>query len=347
MVEVKTLKICLAASGGGHVRQLLDTNPAWKDCDHFFVTEETALGKSVAADHRTHFVAHVAWGQARLGTPFRMIANGLANCWQALKIVLRERPDVVVTTGAGSMAFMALWARLSGANIVLIDSYARFDGPSLFARLAGPLAHVRIAQSAGCAAKWPGALLFDPFRMIEGERPAKDDLLFATAGATLPFPRLTAWVESARDHGLLPAHTIIQVGEAARHPSGLEAYDTLPFPKVLEILDRANVVVCHGGTGSLITALRAGCHVIAIPRRFSLGEHYDDHQFEIAQAFARRGLVQLPETEDQFLEALRNVAGREPVMATTDPAQLCEWLHRWLAELAMQDGRRQTANGRN
>src|SRR3546814_21031373 len=65
-------KICLAGSGGGHVRQLLDLEPAWRGHDAFFVTEDTALGESLAEHYRCLFVPHVAMGQARLGAPFRM-----------------------------------------------------------------------------------------------------------------------------------------------------------------------------------------------------------------------------------------------------------------------------------
>src|SRR3546814_13248667 len=67
--------------------------------------------------------------------------------------------------------------------------------------------------------------------------------------------------------------------------------DTLPFAKVQKLLHDADIVVCHGGTGSLITALRAGCRVIAMPRLSERGEHYDNHQSEITEAFVARGLI--------------------------------------------------------
>src|SRR6516165_6935795 len=54
------LRLCLAGSGGGHVRQILDLEPAWSGHDYFFLTEDTALGKSLALQHRTHFVPHFA-----------------------------------------------------------------------------------------------------------------------------------------------------------------------------------------------------------------------------------------------------------------------------------------------
>ena len=52
--------------------------------------------------------------------------------------------------------------------------------------------------------------------------------------------------------------------------------------------------------GSLVTALSAGCHVIAMPRSFTLGEHYDDHQEEITTAFADRGLIAVAHGPDDL-----------------------------------------------
>jgi UDP-N-acetylglucosamine--N-acetylmuramyl-(pentapeptide) pyrophosphoryl-undecaprenol N-acetylglucosamine transferase len=324
--HVRSLKLCLAASGGGHVRQLLDLQPVWAREDAFFITEPTALGHSISADHSTHFVAHVAWGQTRLGAPLRMIAGGIKNAWSSLRIIWRERPDVVITTGAGSMAFAALWARLFGARIILIDSFARFDAPSLFARLVGPIAHKRIAQSPASASKWPGSILFDPFRFLDSPRPPKRDLLFATVGATLPFDRLVEMVASAASAGLTPSELVMQVGEGGVQPTGIDCHETLPFGEVQALLQSANIVICHGGTGSIITALKAGCHVIVVPREFARGEHYDDHQLEIAETFADRGCIQVARDDDGLRRALAGIPDRTPVMATTDPAALIDWL---------------------
>ena len=63
----RKLRVCLAASGGGHVRQLLDLEPAWSRHDYFFVSEDTALSRSIADKHPMRYVPHVALGQARLG----------------------------------------------------------------------------------------------------------------------------------------------------------------------------------------------------------------------------------------------------------------------------------------
>lgn len=115
---------------------------------------------------------------------------------------------------------------------------------------------------------------------------------------------------------------IAQVGENGRVVDGFETHETLPFDQVKAILHDADIVVCHGGTGSLVTALQAGCKTIAVPRRFERGEHYDDHQLEITSAFKARGMILTAETQDEFDSALAQWREKRPVVATRDPAEM-------------------------
>jgi UDP-N-acetylglucosamine transferase subunit ALG13 len=328
----RRLKVCLAASGGGHVRQLLDLEGAWGPYDAFFVSEDTGLSRSLRERRPTFFVEHVALGQGRLGAPLRMIAAGIRNAVQSARIVMRERPDVVVSTGAGSVFFTLLWARLLGARVVVIESFARFRNMSAFARLAGPLAHAKVLQSAALSDRWPGTPVFDPMRPLDGPRPPKEPLLFATVGATLPFDRLVESVEALKRGGAIGERVVVQTGVGGLRPDGLECHETLPFEEMLAMLRRADIVVCHGGTGSLITALREGCHVIAMPRLFDRGEHYDDHQAEITEAFAERGLIQVANSVEELAGAVTAARSRAPVMATSDPSGLTDHLSQLLAQ---------------
>lgn len=339
-IQTGRLKVCLAGSGGGHVRQLLDLEPAWSKHDCFFVTEDTALGRSIAENHRTHFVAHVALGQARLGAPARMVRAALLNFLQSARIMLKERPQVVVSTGAGAVFFAVVWGRLIGAKIVVIESFARFQRPSMFTRLAAPLAHQKVVQSAALQAFIPDAAVFDPMQVLEGERPRKEALLFATVGATLPFDRLVDMVGELKTRGDITERVVIQTGVGGTvAPAGVELVETLPFEKMQHYLRAADIVVCHGGTGSLITALREGCRVIAVPRLFEKGEHYDNHQAEIAKAFAARGLIEVANSTDELSSALKKVRARAPVLATSNPVGLIGHLDLLLSQWARERGR--------
>lgn len=316
------MKICLAASGGGHMRQLLDLEPFWRGRDYVFVTEPTAMGQSVAQHQPTEFVPHVALGQAKLGHPLVMLRSAFANFVASWRIVAKHRPDLFISTGAGSMFFTGVFARLRGAKVIVIDSFARFDKPSAFARIAGPFADWRIAQSPAAAAAWDNAECHDPLVMLDGPAPAKEHLLFATVGATLPYERLLDYVADAKRKGLITERVVVQTGQGAAQIDGAECVETLDFAAMKDMLAKADIVVCHGGTGSIITALQAGCRTIAIPRLFERGEHYDNHQLEITEAFEQRGLLFVARTREEFAAALIKARAAEPRLATTDPQGL-------------------------
>lgn len=330
-VRLNPLKVCLAGSGGGHLRQLLDLEPVWSKHDYFFLTEDTALGRSVAQSHPSHFVTHVALGQARLGNPVHMLRAAVKNSIQSAEIILRERPDVLISTGAGAMYFSLLWARLVGCKVIVIDSFARFDHPSAFAKMAARLAHSVVVQSAALRKDLPQAEVFDPLEILHTPAPDKEPLLFATVGATLPFKRLVSMIVELKARGEIPERVILQTGVGGPQPDGIDTVETLSFDEIQSILKRADFVVCHGGTGSLITALREGCRVVAVPRLFELGEHYDNHQEEISRAFAQRGLVEVARSTEDFSVALRALRVRAPVLATTNPRELIKHLEGLLA----------------
>lgn len=70
-------------------------------------------------------------------------------------IAIRERPDVVITTGAGVVVFLCVFAKLLGAKLIFIESMAKIEKPTLTARFLYPFANLFIVQ-------WPGLLRFFP-----------------------------------------------------------------------------------------------------------------------------------------------------------------------------------------
>jgi UDP-N-acetylglucosamine transferase subunit ALG13 len=185
-------------------------------------------------------------------------------------------------------------------------------------------------QSPALASVWPHAKVFDPLRILDSPRPKKDAILFATVGATLPFERLVRSVAELNAAGDIPEAVVIQTGEGGSRPPNAQVVETLPFDEVQALLVRADIVICHGGTGSLITALRQGCRTIAMPRLFELGEHYDNHQAEITEAFAARGLIHVAHSVEELRQALQSARRTEPPCATTDPAALIAHLQQVL-----------------
>jgi UDP-N-acetylglucosamine transferase subunit ALG13 len=321
-------RLCLAGSGGGHAHQLLGLERAWIGRDHFFITEDTALGRSIAAHHRTHFVAHFGLGQLRQGAWFRFLAGATANFFKSALIVIRERPDFLVTTGAGPMFFPLVWARFMGAKIIVVESLARFKAPSAFGRGAAPLAHLKIVQSERLGAIWPDAVVFDPLRIAPVPETAKRPFVFVTVGATLPFDRLIELVTNLKRKGVIAEDVLMQVGAGGLRPDGVPSVESLSYDEIRDLLGQADIVICHGGTGSIISALRHGCRVVAVPRSAEAHEVYDNHQTEIIEAFTARGLIHGANSEETLIAALERARAAPSIAAQADTGPLTDYLER-------------------
>ena len=114
--------------------------------------------------------------------------------------------------------------------------------------------------------------------------------LFVTLG-THPksFERLVKALDALMGEGKIKAKVFAQIGSTAKtyRPKNFE-FRELITPKELESrVKAADLVISHGGAGSIITALRQGKKLIVVPRRKKFDEHTDDHQIELCEALAR------------------------------------------------------------
>lgn len=141
----KPKRILAIASGGGHWVQLLRMRPAWDGCVPIYVTTQKGYREQVFADAR----------ESHQPTPrFYTVLD--ANRWQKVRLVrqllqitwilLRERPDFVISTGAAPGFFALKIARRLGARTIWIDSIANAEQLSLSGRKAGPTADLWLTQ---------------------------------------------------------------------------------------------------------------------------------------------------------------------------------------------------------
>lgn len=141
-------RILAVASAGGHWIQLARLSEAFVDCDTLYVT--TIAGQAAPSGNR--HVASVADGSR--SEPWRLLVTGL----QLATIILRFRPDAIVTTGAAAGYVALRLGKLIGCKTVWLDSIANAEEVSMSARLARPYADRWLTQ-------WKH--LADKFRNLE------------------------------------------------------------------------------------------------------------------------------------------------------------------------------------
>lgn len=123
----KDIKVCFAASSGGHLEQLLALKPLMERYDSFILTEKTSY--QVQLPVRACYVRQVNRHEATF-VP-RMIANTVTS----LRYWLSERPDVIVCTGVLATIPFCLIGRALGGRLVYIESFAKTDSPTMTGRL--------------------------------------------------------------------------------------------------------------------------------------------------------------------------------------------------------------------
>jgi UDP-N-acetylglucosamine:LPS N-acetylglucosamine transferase len=114
-------RVLLVASGGGHWVQLLRLRPAFDGTDAAYVCVHRAY-RSDVPEHR-FFVVNDATRWNKLGVALQAL--------RMLWIVLRVRPDVVVSTGAAPGYFALRFGKLLGARTAWVDSVANVDQMSM------------------------------------------------------------------------------------------------------------------------------------------------------------------------------------------------------------------------
>ena len=318
----RKLKVCLAASGGGHLHEMLDLRPYWESHDRFFITEPTPIAKSLATTERVHCVPEIALGHFRHRSWPAVLRATLRNIRGAWRAIRKERPDLVISTGAGGVFFAVLFAKLHGAKYIHVEAFCRFETPTIFGRLVHRFADAAFVQSQQLAGVWPGVEVFDPFVLLPPATAVKEDIGVITVGTVLPFDRLVNGVAAIGPGKGRPTRLVAQVGAGGVQPVGMESREHIDFEELTGLLGKANVVFCHGGNGSLMTALEAGCRVVAMPRRGDLGEHWDDHQGEILRAFKARGLIEVAEDAEDLPSALDRALAKPPQRARNDHSVL-------------------------
>jgi len=138
------------SSGGGHWVELLRLRPAFAGADVAYVTVSREYQRDVASEGAGSSRRGGETGPARFYTVNDATRwNKLAAVLQAARILLvlvRERPDVVITTGAAPGYFALRLGRRLGARTIWIDSIANVEELSLSGQMAGRFADLWLTQ---------------------------------------------------------------------------------------------------------------------------------------------------------------------------------------------------------
>lgn len=121
-------KICFIASSGGHFEQLMMLKPIMDKYDSFIVTEKTNYLVE-ENNNKIYYLKQVNRNEKTF--ILKMIFNSI----NSLKIFIKEKPEVIISTGALATVPMCIFSKIFRKKIIFIESFAKLNSPTLTGKL--------------------------------------------------------------------------------------------------------------------------------------------------------------------------------------------------------------------
>lgn len=131
------MKIGLVGSSGGHLTHLLLLEEWWKEHDRFWVTFNKEDSRTALAAENTYWCHHPT---------NRNLKNLFKNTFLAWNILRKERPDILISTGAAAAVPFFYLGKLFGVKLVYIEVYDRITSPTLTGKAVYPITDAFIVQ---------------------------------------------------------------------------------------------------------------------------------------------------------------------------------------------------------
>lgn len=144
------MKICFAASSGGHMEELSRLKSLSVKYDSFVLTEESEYSV-VDWTENIYYVSHINRKE------LLFIPKFIKLFWKSNSILKKEKPDVIISTGALATYPICLLAKWKKKKIIYIESFARVDSKSLTGKLLYKIADLFIVQWEDMLELYPNA----------------------------------------------------------------------------------------------------------------------------------------------------------------------------------------------
>ena len=151
MKNKKEITVCLASSSGGHFEQLMMLKPLIEKYSGYIVTEK--IGYDVKAGN-----IPVKYVLPINRTDKTFFVNVIINMVKSLFVVLANKPDYIISTGALAAVPLMVWTKLLGGKVIYIESFAKINSPNLSGKIAYKFADQFYVQWESMKKFYPNAI---------------------------------------------------------------------------------------------------------------------------------------------------------------------------------------------
>lgn len=126
------------------------------------------------------------------------------------------------------------------------------------------------------------------------------------------FTRLLDAIQKQIDLGNIKDKVIVQAGCTKYKSKDMQILDLIPYDEFEKYIKECDLLITHGGVGSIITGLKNKKKVIAAARLSKYKEHTNDHQLQIIKNLSVSGYILPLDDFDKLDEVLISVKTFKP-----------------------------------
>lgn len=156
-------------------------------------------------------------------------------------------------------------------------------------------------------------------------------MIFVTLGTQdKSFKRLLDNINKEIENGTIKDKVIVQAGHTKYNSKNMEIFDLLDKENFDKYIKDCDLLITHGGVGSIITGLKHSKKVIACPRLAKYDEHINDHQLQIIDRFVESGYILSYHENDNLKEILKKAKTFKPNKYTSNTTKMIELIKNYI-----------------
>lgn len=147
----KKIKVCLVGSSGGHLDHLFILRPFWESKERFWATFDKEDARSQLKGETIYPVYYPS---------NRSLKALIINTHRAIKILRKERPDLIISAGAAPAVPFFYIGKMMGAKLIYIETFDRINKASLSGKLCYKISDLFIVQWEQMKEVFPKAVYY-------------------------------------------------------------------------------------------------------------------------------------------------------------------------------------------
>lgn len=133
-------------------------------------------------------------------------------------------------------------------------------------------------------------------------------ILITVGSSNFEFNRLFMMIDELCEEGVLMKDEIIaQTGNISYKIKNYSHFNFINNEIMEQYIEKANLIISHSGTGTVIKSLKKNKKVIIVPRRKKYNEHIDDHQLELANSFLMSNYLKVANNKAELKKSILEI----------------------------------------